>query len=551
MLTIKMISRSVRQKVRQTGFGSLNGFGFPTGFVTCAPTVALLLFAASLGNAFGQDPLNSPNVIIMMADDMGIGDTSAYQDWTGNKNAVQVKTPAMQQLANMGIRFTDAHAPSSRCTATRQALLTGRYTWRTRLKYSVLWGPQGDPLIEPGRPTLATLLQDNDYHTGMSGKWHCGLTYRNNKSKPEPNYDHVDLTKGIADGPLNHGFDFFHGTSRSHPTSKAQGWIYGSRVVAATGGHKVDASMYVLDETGPKNFEMAKTFLDDHFSSHENRDRPFFLYYACHSNHTSHDPCSNIAGRQVRGASHPGGKRSDFIYENDVVLSLLIDFLKQHDDPRRPGRKLIENTLVVFTSDNGAENKRKSATGPIRSNKGSVYEGGHRVPFIAAWKLGGIGDGDEKSPGQTSDFPICHVDLFATLAEILGAKLPADGAEDSFSILSALKNSPPTSRPPLFHNDHNEGARAAGKKPSSPEAAWLAIRADDPIVNGKRVAGQWKLFVDHELLMGGKANPKELYELRTDLREQSNRIDDSQLKPLVDHLTEQLERIHKQGRIRS
>ena len=126
-----------------------------------------------------------PNVIIMMADDMGLGDTSAYQDWTGNPDSLQVKTPSMTQLAKRGIRFTDAHSPSSRCTATRQALLTGRYTWRTRLKFSVLWGPQGDPLIEPDRMTLGTLLQNSGYHTGMSGKWHCGLTYRNANGAPE------------------------------------------------------------------------------------------------------------------------------------------------------------------------------------------------------------------------------------------------------------------------------------------------------------------------------------------------------------------------------
>ena len=184
-------------------------------------SLAFAIFSIS-SETVGQTQLELPNVIIMMADDMGLGDTSAYQDWTGNPDPAQVKTPSMVQLAKRGIRFTDAHSPSSRCTATRQALLTGRYTWRTRLKFSVLWGPQGDPLIEPGRMTLASMLQNNGYKTGMSGKWHCGLTYRNADGAPESNYQNVDLSRGIADGPLNHGFDFFHGTSRSHPTSKDQ-----------------------------------------------------------------------------------------------------------------------------------------------------------------------------------------------------------------------------------------------------------------------------------------------------------------------------------------
>jgi arylsulfatase A-like enzyme len=521
-----------------------------------AITFSVASFAFGTSLVFGDKPQpenfrrpsQSPNVIIMMADDMGLGDTSAYQDWTGNQDAVQVKTPAMERLARIGIRFTDAHSPSSRCTATRQALLTGRYTWRTRLKQSVLWGPQGDPLIEPGRPTLATLLRDADYHTGMSGKWHCGLTYRNARGEPESDWNQVDLTKGIADGPINHGFDFFHGTSRSHPTSKDQGWLKNDKILAATGGLNVDRSQYVLKETGVVNFERAQEFLKSHVKDSSTRAKPFFLYYACHSNHTSHDPCKEISGRAVRGASNLKTRRSDFIYENDVVLSLLLDWLESADDPRRPGHPLLENTLVIFTSDNGAENKSKSATGPLRSKKGSIYEGGHRVPFIAAWKIGGIGGGLSNQSGQTSDFPICHVDLFATLAEIIGIEV-SQGAEDSISILGALGNKPPQTRTPLIHNDHNEGAQAAGVKPKQKEAAWMAIRVDNPSVDGKLFEGKWKLLVDHELLYGGIVNPKELYELDSDQKESTNRVAEPDLKPLVKFLAQRLKSIHDGGRI--
>ena len=489
-----------------------------------------------------------PNIIVMMADDMGLGDTSAYQDWTGNQGDVQIQTPAMQRLANMGIRFTDAHSPSSRCTATRQALLTGRYTWRTRLKQSVLWGPQGDPLIEPDRPTLATMLSDKGYRTGMTGKWHCGLTYRNADGEPESTWENVDLSKGIADGPINHGFDFFHGTSRSHPTSKDQGWLFGETIPAALGGLKVDRSKYVLNETGIVNYAKAKEFLTTHLS--DEGTKPFFLYYACHSNHTSHDPCVAIEGRPVKKSSNLKTRRGDFIYENDVALGLLLDWLSSTDDPRRPGHKLIKNTLVIFTSDNGAENKSKWATGPVRSNKGSVYEGGHRVPFIAAWPEGRIGDGNDQSGGQTSAFPICHVDLFATFSAIIDSPLPKNGAEDSFDILGALRNNAPKSRPPLIHNDHNEGARAAGVKAKEKEAAWMAIRMDDPVIAGKKFAGQWKLFVDHELLYSGKVNVKELYELRADQREKSNRVAEPDLEPLVKFLANEIKDIHDRGGIR-
>ena len=511
--------------------------------------VLLTILTFTAPPVLADDSGQLPNIIIMMADDMGMGDTSAYQDVTKNANADQVKTPAMERLAKMGIRFTDAHSPSSRCTATRYAFLTGRYSWRTRLKYSVLWGPQGDPLIEPERPTIATLLRKHGYRTAMSGKWHVGLTYRNASGKPAQSYKEADLRQGIADGPLNHGFDFFHGTSRSHPTSAAQGWLFGDRVVAATAPNQVDRTQFVLNQTGPTNYKMAMRFLREHFAHDDRKTKPFFLYYACHSNHTKHTPCEAIDGRPVKGQSHPGGKRSDFIYENDVTLGLLLDYLSTQDDPRRDGSKLLDNTLLVFTSDNGAESKAKTATGPIRSNKGSVYEGGHRVPFIAAWKSGGIGDGETKTLGQTSRFPITHLDLFATLAELTNSPLPENGAEDSVSILDALRGSPPASRPPLIHHDHSEGA--APGKASSPKAAWLAIRVDDPVIDSQPFPGQWKLFVDEGLLISGRVRARELYELRTDLAETKNRIEEAELQPLVRNLTARLKDIHDRGGIRT
>ena len=128
-----------------------------------------------------------PNIILLMADDMGMGDTSAFQDFTGNADNVQLHTPQMERLARMGVRFTDAHTPSSRCTATRYGLLTGRYPWRSRLKCWVLFGSQGDPLIEADRPTIATMLHEAGYATGMVGKWHVGLRYRQSNERQSCN----------------------------------------------------------------------------------------------------------------------------------------------------------------------------------------------------------------------------------------------------------------------------------------------------------------------------------------------------------------------------
>ena len=152
-----------------------------------------------------------------------------------------------------------------------------------------------------------------------------------------------------------------------------------------------------------RHWANAKQFLSDHLDNAEHAEKPFFLYYPANSNHSPYTPDKAIEGRPVLGAAKSkAGKgmstRYDFIYENDVALGLLMDFLESTNDPRSPGSKLSENTIVVFTSDNGAESKAKVATGPLRSNKGSAYEGGHRVPYIVAWPAGGVGNGDAESP---------------------------------------------------------------------------------------------------------------------------------------------------------
>ncbi len=488
-----------------------------------------------LSFASDQD-IPKPNIIIMMADDMGIGDTSAYQDWTGNDDAVQVYTPNMEKLAKSGIRFTDAHTGSSRCTASRYSLLTGRYSWRTRLKYSVLWGPHSMPLIEKDQPTLGTLLKSKDYRTGMTGKWHLGLQYQTKEGKPALDWKTSDIRLPILDGPLNHGFDYFHGTSRSHPSSSPQGWIFQDKVVAATGPQSVNKQTYKLEETGPTNYRMGKRFLTEHLNG-DNREKPFFLYYACHSNHIKHTPSKSIEGVPVKGRSNLKTRRSDFIYENDVALGLLMSFLEKTEDPRRPGGLLIENTLLVFTSDNGAENKSKAATGPVRSNKGSAFEGGHRVPFVASWPLGGI------PAGMVSRTPICLVDMFATISGILKTDI-GDAAPDSYQLLDNLFGSANNLRPHLIHHDHKEGGDGGARHEG---AAMLAIRLKDPVVGGKTYTGQWKLFVDNSLLMKGTGKPVMLFNLEENLQEENDYINDPAYKPLVDYLFAKVKIIHDSG----
>lgn len=524
--------------------------------MTKSVPLSLILLAVFPTLAHAEPDQRRPNIVLMMADDMGLGDTSAFQDFTGNSDADQVHTPNMDRLARMGVRFTDAHTPCSRCTTTRYGLLTGRYPWRNRMKHWVLFGVQGDPMIEADRPTLGTLLREQGYRTGLVGKWHVGLRYRQADGKPAASWKDADLKQPMFDTPLDHGFDYCRFTSRSHGTSgpaadakKKQngpkqsvgpGHIHGRDIVGATGNGKElvqdGPNAYVLSKLGGRHLGHAIEFLNDHLSGEQTSTQPFFLYYPSNSNHGPYTPDAAINEVPVAGAArNVAGElmdvRSDFIFENDVVLGQLIDYLERTDDPRNPGAKLIENTIVIFTSDNGAERKAKTATGPFRSNKGSVYEGGHRVPFIVAWAAGGVGDGDAATDGRTDQNLIGLKDMYATFAEVVGAALPdlaagEKGAEDSESVLAAWRGERLDNRT-VFFNDHNEAE----------DRAVVAVRIDDPTVDGRVISGQWKLFFDAQLVRSGIANPVELYDLATDPKELSNLLGKKDLKPLVTHLT--------------
>ncbi len=511
-----------------------------------ALTVWLLLACAAIAAP-------KPNIILMMADDMGMGDTSAYQFFTGNGDDVQIHTPSMERLARQGMLFTDAHTPSTRCTATRYGLLTGRYPFRSRLKYFVLFGSQGDPLIEDDRPTLPSMLQSNDYRTAMFGKWHVGLRYTRKDGLPAAGFADVDFTKHIHTGPTDRGFNVAKFTSRSHGTSGPDvgstkglnrntpdqdigpGHIDGKNILGATKeGRKTTTKgphAYDLHKLGSRHSDNAIEFLNSHINQSATQKKPFFVYYPANSNHSPYTPDESIGGKPVAGASRtvagkPMDKRHDYIYENDVALGRLMDWLEANEDPRNPGHKLSENTIVIFTSDNGAEKPTKVATGPFRSNKGSCYEGGHRVPFIISWPKGDI------DKGAVSKTPIGLQDLYATFADITGTSLPnyangEKGAEDSTSIWPALKGKPMPNRT-LFVNDHKE---------SKQEPAVLTMRLDDPIVNGKPRKGQWKIFFPSDLIKHGTGKATELYDLSKDLKEQNNLINRKQLKPLISHLT--------------
>jgi arylsulfatase A len=524
----------------------------------------LLLFLPLIPFIVFSQISDQPNVVLFMADDMGLGDTSAYQFYTKNSDDQQVHTPAMEKLASMGMLFTDAHTPSSRCTPTRYGLLTGRYPWRARMKHWVLFGVQGDPLIEEDRPTLATLFRSQGYATAMVGKWHLGLRYTQSNGKPAAGWEDADLTKDVFDGPCDHGFDYARFTSRSHGTSGPDagttgprtgknkkgdrntptqsigpGHIHNRKIIGATGKDKQLANTgdlaYDLHSLGSRHSDNAMEFLTQHLRDRETSFDPFFLYYPSNSNHGPYTVANEVGGEKVRGAGRmvsgsPASTRLDYIYENDVALGRLINYLEQTKDPRRPSKKLIENTIIIFTSDNGAEVKTKTATGPVRSNKGSCYEGGHRVPFIVAWPDGKVGNGKTGDSVIKSDQLIGLQDLYATFSKILGINLPdlregKKGAEDSYNILPAWQGKKMINRP-MFYNDHKEGKNGAS----------CAMRLDDPVVEGQVFQGKWKLFIDDALLRYGRANPTELFELSSDPMETKNRLMEEDLKSLIKQL---------------
>ncbi len=516
--------------------------------------LCLMLICLLFSVARGQSPATRPHIIIFLADDMGMGDTSVYQDWSGNPGGKQLHTPAMDRLARMGIRFTDAHSPSSRCSPSRYALLTGRYSWRTRLKHGVLFGVHCDPLIEPDRLTLPEFLRQYGYYTGMLGKWHLGVTYRQSDGTPATGWDDADLTQLLLDGPIDHGFSYFYGFTRSHGTSGpgvdrqgknkpdqhiGPGWIHNRRIVGATGTGKLLDDSYRLNTLGNELDEKAMAFLEEAAA----RPTPFFFYFASPANHTPYTPSDALGDIPVAGASkyvdgtETGSRRLDFIYQNDVHIARLMTFLQTTPDRRRPGSKLIENTLFIFTSDNGAERNDKVFTGPLRSNKASTYEGGHRIPFITSWPLGGIGDGNPDTPGQTCKRLLALNDMYATIAEIIEKPLPplsgrTYGAEDSISQLAALRGEAWSPRPPIFPNDHKEASRRI-----SDQRAWIAVRGNDA-----PLPGEWKLFLDHSYAWKQKLNPKELYNLADDPMEQKNLIDNPQCLPALDYLLEHARR---------
>lgn len=467
--------------------------------VTPQPAFAKPVDTRPVEDASAKDAQRRPNIIVIYTDDQGYGDVSAIN------SEAKFETPHLDRLAKEGVAFTNAHSADSVCTPSRYGLLTGRYPWRTTMKRSVL-GAEAKCLIADGRMTLATLLRDSGYQTAMVGKWHLGMDFPGQVG----NRDWQQPTLGM---PLDHGFDYFYGI----PASLNYGvlaWFENRHAAVPptlysnkkpNPRHSDYRIMPPYDQTadGPgrfiqrKGFEIAPDFIDNQCLTRftdkaiewmqskvtdAKSGKPFFLYLPYTSPHFPVCPLPEFHGQGECGAY------GEFMIETDHHIGRVLDFLKTSD--------LDGDTLIVFSSDNGPENPWKEhlrdfghdSRGGFRGGKRSVYEGGHRVPFMVRWPNG------IQSVDRQHDGLVGQVDLLATVADLVGVSLPANAGEDSQSFLPVLVNSNQKSeRLPLIN--HANGGRE---------------------YRYSITAGDWKL------ILPTKKQPAELYQLGEDPSETNN-----------------------------
>ena len=389
-----------------------------------------------------QSGRQAPNVVIILADDLGYGDIERYNPTS------EIPTTNLNRLADEGMRFTDAHSPSSVCTPTRYGLLTGRYAWRTDRKRGVFDG-YAPLLIDTSRLTLPKMFKNHGYVTGATGKWHLGFGNR----------DSTRFDLPLVPGPNAIGFDYFWGIVAS-PSRSPYVYIENTGVEAfpsdsiASSAHRrrggggfwrpgLIAPGYDHEDVLPIMVDKSVAFIEEHASN-----GPFFLYVALTAPHTPWLPL-----KEYRGKSD-AGYYGDFVVQMDDAVG---EILRAIDDVER-------ETLLFFTSDNGAswpEADRVSfghdANGPWRGQKADIWEGGHRVPFIVRWP-------GRVEPNSTSDHLVSLTDFMATSATLLGAHLPEVAGQDSYDFYSTFTSATPGTREAMVqHSLHGMFAMRQGR----------------------------------------------------------------------------------------
>lgn len=403
--------------------------------ITASATLLLgLINAATAANS-------NPNLIFILCDDLGYGDVRLLNP------EGKIATPTFDRIGREGMTFTDAHTPSSVCTPTRYGAMTGRYNWRSKLQQGVLGG-LSPRLIEPGRLTLASLLQSKGYRTAAVGKWHLGMDWKlhSGKTVAELNIESreqafsADFTQPLSNGPRSVGFDHYFGIAASLDMVPYC-FIRNERVVDLPSEDR-DLAMNIdnpkaKSRKGPaapgfRGEDVLDRLIDEAIDFiGQSRTQPFFLYLPLASPHTPILPKPQWLGKSGINAY------ADFVMATDAGVGRL---LKHLDETQQ-----ADNTLIIFTSDNGCSPqanydellaKGHNPSGPWRGHKADIYEGGHRVPFLVRWP-------SKVKAGQRTDQLVCLTDIMATAAEILDHPLPANAAEDSFSFLPTLTGGQP------------------------------------------------------------------------------------------------------------
>jgi len=461
-----------------------------------------------------------PNVVLILADDLGYGDLSCY-------GATKIKTPNIDRIAKDGMRFTDAYAPGAICSPSRYAIMTGRYDWRTGEKTGVLhWDA---PLhIEPGRLTLGSMLKMKGYQTGYFGKWHLGFGM---------GYKPVDWSDPLVPGPLEVGFDTFYGLPANHENipeiyvhdhdvvDRIPGervWVDGPKNNANTFGVSPVRDKY---ECGPRVAQKAVDYIKS-----ASTDEPFFVFYSSVEPHNPITPAKEVQG------SSECGLYGDFIQQLDHHVGKILAALEE--------KGVMDNTLIIFTSDNGGlrvppEGNSPQAValrmgheinGELRGRKHVIYEGGVRVPLIASWK-GRI------KPGTESAQVVSGVDIIATLGEIVGHQYHfgrREYIEDSFSIVPVLLGRQPKNkpvRPPVVS--------------TSTIGTFMVRDGDFKMIEERELIPQHLKAVRHQYKNWGSENHKQVYNLSNDISEEQNMI--VERPDVYDRLTRYLNVLRRDG----
>lgn len=464
-----------------------------------------------------------PNIVYIIADDMGYGDVTYY-----NPDS-KIPTPSIDRLASQGLMFTDAHSSDALCSPSRYGLLTGRYCWRTRLKEGVLVGYDETALIEKGRPTIANVLGSGGYNTAFIGKWHMGWTWETkdgyimqddkNNWKDDPrvfraNEQNVDFTKPISGGPLDLGFDYFFGTFGCSTSDPPYGYIENRMMVEIPSVMSRDeyeglpgflpglmAPGWVIEEVDTLLTEKAISYIEKTHT--ENPNDPFFLLLALSAPHNPFIPPGFAIGES------DAGPRGDLVTVVDKCTGMVLEALKELG--------IEDNTLVIFTSDNGpmrGANGHQSA-GKLRGFKANIWEGGHRVPFIVKWP------GTTK-PGSISNLLISQSDMFSTFSSLVEYSPGDIGGEDSYNVLPALKGGEidgNNENPRVFHSSNNVYALRLG---------------DWKLIEGTNGSGSGRLNLNQDSLQYNG----QLYNMKNDPYETNNlwNINPDKVKELQDLL---------------